>query len=83
MLEYGKETSDTASHNESENKPIRRETDADTFLGLTKISSCSFSREGHNSKQSLLQWDVKGVVKMSYLHKMPTSCNQGWCTLAQ
>jgi len=55
MLEYGKETSDTASHNESENKPIRRETDADTFLGLTKISSCSFSREGHNSKQSLLQ----------------------------
>jgi hypothetical protein len=77
MPEYGKETSDTANHNEGDNKAIRRETDADTFLGLTKNNSCSLSRKGHNSKQSLLQLDVLGLVKMSYLNKMPTCCDQG------
>jgi len=52
---YGKETSDGANHNEGENKAIRRETDTDTFLGLTRTNSRSLSREGHNSKQRLLQ----------------------------
>ena len=61
----------------------QEETDADTFLRLTRTNSCSLSREGHKSKQSLLQWDVLGLVKMSYLNKMPTSCYKGQCTLAQ
>jgi hypothetical protein len=55
MTEHGVETSTGALQEKVQKPNIHRKTDAYSFVVLTRPSTGTLSREGHNNKQCLVQ----------------------------
>jgi hypothetical protein len=63
MLEYGMETSSFECQQKVQNTSNRRKGYAYSFLGLTRATTTTLSRERFNSEKDSQQWDAVWQAK--------------------